>query len=97
MNHKYNEASNRDVIIICTSINAKLYHTGVFIMKRLKNRIIKACSLNRGNQTFSIREVVNLLSSINELEGYDISFEEYIDGTIELNIGCSTYYIADVA
>lgn len=64
-------------------------------MKRLKNRVIKSCSLKKGKQTFSVEEVVNLLSSILELEDYEISYEETVDGVLQLNIGNSTYYVVD--
>jgi len=64
-------------------------------MKRLKNRFIKSCSINRSNQTFSLKEVINLLSSILELEDYEISYAETVDGVVQLNIGNSTYYVVD--
>lgn len=64
-------------------------------MKIIKNRFIKSCCINDSRQTFSTKEVVNLLSSILELEDYEISYSETVDGVLQLNIGNSTYFVVD--
>ena len=66
-------------------------------MKRFRNSVKAARSVRPGSCVFTPDEVAQLLMQINELQGYDISFEETEDGTAQFNIGDSVYSVMDIA
>ena len=66
-------------------------------MKRFKNSIKAARSINSNRCVFTPNEVAQLLMQINELQGYDISFKETADGTAHFTIGDSIYSVMDIA
>lgn len=66
-------------------------------MKRFRNSVKAARSVRPGSCVFTPDEVAQLLMQINELQGYDISFEETEDGTAQFTIGDSVYSVMDIA
>lgn len=66
-------------------------------MKRFKNSIKAARNINSNRCVFTPNEVAQLLMQINELQGYDISFEETEDGAAHFTIGDSIYSVMDIA
>ena len=46
---------------------------------------------------FTPADVQDFLLQIDELSGYDISFENAPDGSVDFLIGNSLYHIADIA
>ena len=66
-------------------------------MKRFRNSVKAARSVRPGSCVFTPDEVAQLLMQIDELQGYDISFEETEDGTAQFTIGDSVYSVMDIA
>ena len=66
-------------------------------MKRFRNSIKAARSIRPSRCVFTPDEVAQLLMQINELQGYDISFEETEDGAAQFTIGDSVYSVMDIA
>lgn len=66
-------------------------------MKRFRNSVKAARSVRPGSCVFTPDEVAGLLMQINELQGYDISFEETEDGAAQFTIGDSVYSVMDIA
>mgnify|MGYP000339761370 CR=1 FL=1 len=66
-------------------------------MKRFRNSVKAARSVRPGSCVFTPDEVAQLLMQIDELQGYDISFEETENGTAQFTIGDSVYSVMDIA
>ena len=66
-------------------------------MKRFRNSVKAARSVRPSHCVFTPDEVAGLLMQINELQGYDISFEETEDGAAHFTIGDSVYSVMDIA
>ena len=66
-------------------------------MKRFRNSVKAARSVRPGSCVFTRDEVAQLLMQIDELQGYDISFEETENGTAQFTIGDSVYSVMDIA
>lgn len=66
-------------------------------MKRFRNSVKAARSVRPGSCVFTPDEVAQLLMQIDELQGYDISFEETEDGAAHFTIGDSVYSVMDIA
>lgn len=66
-------------------------------MKRFRNSVKAARSVRPGSCVFTPDEVAQLLMQIDELQGYDISFEETEDGAAQFTIGDSVYSVMDIA
>ena len=66
-------------------------------MKRFRNSVKAARSIRTSSCVFTPDEVAQLLMQIDELQGYDISFEETEDGAAQFTIGDSVYSVMDIA